>query len=127
MDILQEPSDQSDNDVEFQDEQMRLRFLRRKSEYGHIRALVGSLKKNEKLRHSRFPHNREEFLAIEAAAIRGSAIEEQHGTGSLLNLDHPFVQKLAAGGAPEGGPIIPPSYVQAARNYRTASGIRALD
>lgn len=129
MDMLETTTDHIDDgsDAELLDEQVRLGFLRREREYGYVSFLAWSLKENEKLRHSRFPHIREEFLQIEEEAMRGLEIEKQHGTGSLLNIDHPFVQKLAKGGAPEGGPIIPASLVAVAQAYRATLKLRASD
>lgn len=111
-----------EDDAELRGQQYLIERLRREWEYGHIGLLDDSVKKDKRLRNSKFPHIRDEFLVIEAETMRGIEIEKEYGRGALLNIDHPFVQKLASVGPCGGEPIIPATLVQAARAYRDIYG-----
>jgi hypothetical protein len=70
------------------------------------------------LRNSDSPEVRDKFAWFEREATRCSAIEAEHGKGSLLNLDHPFIKRSM------GNPRIATlEQLEAARSYRRAMEI----
>lgn len=74
----------------------------------------------ENLQNSDSPEVREQFAWFEREAERCAAVEDEHGKGSLLNLEHPFILRSM-----DNPRIVTPDHLEAARRYRSVTGIAA--
>ncbi|MCO6393257.1 hypothetical protein GTW25_19750 [Aliihoeflea aestuarii] len=74
----------------------------------------------KELRASGSPEVRERIAWFEREAERCAFVEDEHGKGSLLNLEHPFVQKSM-----DNPRILTRDHVEAARRYRQIMGTAA--
>lgn len=102
-------------------EKFRLNVLRYVHAAGFVDLLYRDVRKwAEDLRNSDSPEVREQFAWFEREAERCAAVEDEQGKGSLLNLDHPFIQRSV-----DNPRIITPEQVEAARRYRRVTGIAA--
>jgi hypothetical protein len=73
------------------------------------------------LEASTFPAVLAEYAAIREEAENIFRLEEVHGAGSLLNLDHPVIKGLVGRIGRDGLQTIPTAHVEAAKRCRAIS------
>jgi hypothetical protein len=107
-------------------EQIYLRALRRALELGVCVTLNVRLKKyGQRLAASKSPAVLAEFADILGRAAKAYDIEQIHGEGSLLNLDHPAIRKWIEWDDQFSHQLvrhIPLRRIEAAKRYRALKG-----
>jgi hypothetical protein len=122
MDEVKPPRRRSLDDDDM--DEVHLWCLRRALEIGSTVSLKWRLKQyGPHLTKSDRPAVLREFASVLGDAARAFEIEETHGVGSLLNLDHPSVMKQIEEDRISTERVIPLSHVEAAERYRALRAV----